>query len=121
MGTSYTFGQAAEQLVCEHIHNRGGSILVRRWLCKVGEIDLIAHFGAELRFVEVKGRSHKSWDSAGLEAVGFIKQKKLCRAALMFLQSHPEYQAAGCHFDVALVSKKPLALLLYLEDAFGCR
>jgi putative endonuclease len=120
MGTNYNFGQAAEQLVAAHIQNQGGKILTRRWLCKVGEIDLIAELGGELRFIEVKGRSGKNWDSGGLEAIGFTKQRKLCRAAQVFLQAHPEYQAVVCHFDVALVSKKPLQLQLYLEDAFSC-
>ncbi|MBC7882162.1 MAG: YraN family protein [Anaerolineae bacterium] len=120
MGTSYSFGQAAEQVVATYLQSRGGKILTRRWLCKVGEIDLIADLGGELHFVEVKGRSGKNWDSGGLEAVGITKQRKLCRAAQVFLQAHPEYQSAACHFDVALVCKKPLQLQLYLEDAFGC-
>jgi putative endonuclease len=120
MGTNYSFGQAAEQLVAAHIQGQGGKILTRRWLCKVGEIDLIAELNGELRFIEVKGRSSKNWDSGGLEAVGFTKQRKLCRAAQVFLQAHLEYQAVICHFDVALVGKKPLQLQLYLEDAFSC-
>lgn len=120
MGTDYNFGQAAEQIVAGYLQNQGGKILIRRWLCKVGEIDLIADLGGELHFVEVKGRSGKNWDSGGLEAVGLTKQRKLCRAAQVFLQLHSEYRSAGCHFDVALVRKKPLQLQTYLEDAFIC-
>jgi hypothetical protein len=45
MGTSYNFGQAAEQVVAIYLQSRGGKIMTRRWLCKVGEIDLIAELG----------------------------------------------------------------------------
>ncbi|AGY57625.1 YraN family protein [Gloeobacter kilaueensis] len=111
----------AETLVAGWLAASGGLILARRWRCRGGEIDLVARSGALLLFVEVKARSQGSWDSAGLEAVGATKRRRISRAAELYLIAHPDQARLACRFDVALVAIAPgghLQITSYIEAAF---
>lgn len=118
---THTFALAAEALVAEQLICLGGTIIARRWRCRGGEIDLVVRSAEWLLFVEVKARSRGNWDSDGLEAVGAIKRRRLCRAARLFLQEHPKLAGLACRFDVALVRRDRqggLHLQAYLSGAF---
>jgi putative endonuclease len=138
-------GRLGEQLVSQWLEERDWQVLHRRWLCRWGEIDLIAQAkqSSTIAFVEIKTRSTGNWDLEGILAINARKQAKICRTAALFLSKYPHFAELNCRFDVALVScrKNPLSyasnldikaidkissseyflsLHNYLENAFFC-
>ena len=113
-------GDWAEALVADYLREHGYRIDVSKYRCRFGEIDLIAHDGATLCFVEVKARSNLRY---GLprEYVTYAKREKLRAAALHYLAEHdPD---ALCRFDVAEVytdrERTPEHTHIeYIENAF---
>ena len=98
-------GNAGENLVAELLKANGWQIVATQWRCRWGELDIVARDRTWLIFVEVKTRSHNSWDEGGLLAIATQKQRKLGRAALEFLKQHPDLANLDCRFDIALVQK----------------
>lgn len=130
-------GMQGEEVVAQWLHEQGAKILHRRWHCRWGELDIIAQWGQELVFAEVKTRSAGNWDGNGLLAISSRKQEKLRSAAALFLAESGEFSEWGCRFDVALVycgslgerveraiappviyPNYQLAIVDYLQDAF---
>lgn len=113
-------GDWGEAQVAAYLRERGYRILVSKYHCRFGEIDLIAHDGKMLCFIEVKLRSNLSF---GLprEYVTASKQEKLRTTAEYYLATHdPD---AYCRFDVAEVyTDKELTpentRIEYIENAF---
>lgn len=92
-------GNKYESRAAAFLQDNGLEILARNFLCKVGELDLVCSQDRELIFVEVRYRSHQSYGGA-LESITRNKQRKLIRAAQVYLQRHPVYQNWPCRFDV---------------------
>ncbi len=117
-------GDAGEGWVRRYLVQQGWRILAQQWRCRWGELDLVASRAGVLAFVEVKTRSPGSWDQVGLLAVGIPKQRRLIRAAQVFLSQHPHLSDLFCRFDVALVESQAsqegmgYSLVEYLEGAF---
>ena len=99
--------QIAEQYLIERKHAR---ILARNFTVRGGEIDLVAEIDGVIAFVEVKLRQHGD----AHEAIGYAKQKRLSRAALVFLQ---RYHLMDCtsRFDAVLIQPEGIE---YIERAF---
>ncbi len=98
-GASGNKGEAFEDRAASWLCQRGLSILARNFRCRCGEIDLIARDGKHLVFVEVRARSNPRYVSAAA-SVDARKQRRLLRAAQVFLQRHPELARLPCRFDV---------------------
>ncbi|MFH2062704.1 MAG: YraN family protein [bacterium] len=79
-------GLAGERIAARYLRRHGYRIVERRWSCRFGEIDLVAEFGDEVVFVEVKTRSGTGY-GGGLAAVGFRKSARLRAAVYSYLQS----------------------------------
>jgi len=77
-------GERGERTAASFLKKKGMRIIVRNYRGPGGEIDLIARDGETLVFVEVKTR--KSGTPA--EAVDEEKQRRISRAALVFLKKH---------------------------------
>lgn len=73
--------------------------MTRNFRSRHGEIDLVMLDGACLVFIEVRYRAGRSIvDAAG--TVDAVKQRKLIRAAKMFLACNRHYREQTCRFDV---------------------
>ena len=92
-------GEQAENTAAGWLTAMGLVILQRNFRCRCGEIDIIAREGEVLVFVEVRLRSHPGF--AGAHAsVDPRKQRRLIRAAQVYLQRHPRWAGNPCRFDV---------------------
>lgn len=87
----------AEALLREN-HYR---ILARNYRTRLGEIDIIARDSDTVCFIEVKTR-HSDRFGSPKEAIGPDKQKRMGRAALLFLKEH-KLMDHKARFDVVSV------------------
>jgi len=94
-------GIAGEDLACQELEKRGYEIVARRYRVETGEIDIIAHDGPTLVFVEVKARASHEFGSAA-EAVTPGKQRKLVRLAHEYVAKH-QIRECPCRFDVVAI------------------
>ncbi len=58
MLTAYEFGKQAERRVVDYLSRNGFVVIALRYKAGRGEIDIVAHEGEQLVFVEVKARRH---------------------------------------------------------------
>ncbi len=98
-------GQTGEDMAVVFLKNEGYSILERNYRCRYGEIDIIAMDKGSIVFVEVKQRGSDLFGSPE-DAIGRIKQKKISRVALNYLQekSMPDHNS---RFDVVGIYLAP--------------
>lgn len=99
-------GRLAETLVAQWLQQQAWQIVVQRWHCRWGELDIVAIDPTTqpcLVFVEVKARSRGNWDADGLLAIDAAKQRKLLQTAQLFLADSPQLETLPCRFDVAAV------------------
>lgn len=92
-------GEDYESRSAALLEHYGFRIIARRYRCRVGEIDLVAHDEQQLIFVEVRARRHSSHGGAAA-SVDKRKQCKLIRCAALFLSRHPQWKTLPCRFDV---------------------
>ena len=79
------------------LERQGYRIAQRNAVNKAGEIDVVAYDGEVLCFVEIKARATDEYGAA-IEAVTPRKQRRLVRAASLYLALNPV--DAPCRFDV---------------------
>ena len=94
-----TTGQRAEAVAAAYLREHGLYLLDRNYRCKLGEIDLVMREGELLVFVEVRYRSSGRFGHA-VQTVDLNKQRKLTRAARMFLLTNQIPATTRCRFDV---------------------
>ncbi|QFT29079.1 YraN family protein [Roseibium porphyridii] len=109
-------GLAAETWAAWYLRLTGWRILKRRYKTKAGEIDLIAKKRKTVAFVEVKARKTRD---AALEAVTPASQKRIAKAAKIFVSQHPKAGFFTLRFDIVVV--RPWALPERIENAFEAR
>ena len=95
-------GGKAEKLAAEFLQRQGYSIVQRNYLCRLGEIDLIARDRETLVFVEVRMRNGAAFGSA-LESITPHKKKRIIAAAKHFLMELG--REPYCRFDVIAVDE----------------
>ncbi|MBO5997586.1 MAG: YraN family protein [Alphaproteobacteria bacterium] len=116
---SYVTGHDAERQACDYLKKKGYRFVEKNVHTQHGiganELDLIMTDKKTLVFVEVKKRIKLS-DAA--EAVNTRVQKRLYRAAQIFIAKHPEYQNNDCRFDVVLITpdQEPVHLKNVIEE-----
>ncbi|MEM7583524.1 MAG: YraN family protein [Acidobacteriota bacterium] len=111
-------GQLGEDAAVEWLQQqRGYRILDRNVTSRVGELDVVAIDGETLCFVEIKARSSKTYGAA-VEAVTAAKQRRVARAASLYLARRPF--EGPCRFDVlALDSEDDGWRYTLVQDAFS--
>ncbi|NJL99998.1 MAG: YraN family protein [Synechococcaceae cyanobacterium RM1_1_27] len=113
-------GDSGEELVAHHLLSQHWQIVAQQWRCRWGELDVVAHKGSTLAFVEVKTRAvadgiplhlaQQFRDPSGLGAIGSRKREKIIKTAQAFLATHPGWTEWHCRFDIALVQHRDPAL-----------
>lgn len=114
--TTRTRGFAAEDLAARYLEDHGYRIVERNFLCKLGEIDIIAYHNDELVFVEVRsGKKGNLVDP--IYSINYSKQKKIIRAASLYLAkkfSTPPF----ARFDVVVVTLGAIPNVELIPNAF---
>lgn len=90
-------GAAGEEAAEAFLRLSGYRIVARNVRTKGGELDLVALDGETLCFIEIKARATQEYGRA-IEAVGPQKQRRLTKAALLFLARNRSERP--CRFDV---------------------
>lgn len=93
-------GRNGEGIAVQLLSERGYRIVCLNWRYKHLEIDIVAEDGDQLVFVEVKTRSDSRFGMP-YEAVDWVKQGRLARAADRYIAAH-RYQGE-VRFDIVSV------------------
>ncbi len=110
-------GDLAEQMVVDYLEGLGYRILDRNFVCKPGELDIVAMHGDELVFFEVRSKhSVNTVDPA--YSVNQTKQKKIVKAALTYMGSR-FHAPCPMRFDVAVVDMTGTRTVELIPNAFG--
>ena len=113
-------GALGEQLAAEHLERLGYRIVGRNYRTRWGELDLIAHDGRLLAFVEVKTRRASGGAGSPFEAVDRRKQAQVRRIAAGWLTEVSDRpRADDLRFDVIGVTVDGGGQLLELEHREG--
>ena len=107
-------GAQREEQVCAYLLSEGVRIEERNFRCRQGEIDIIGYDRGCLVFFEVKYRSSRKSGSAA-EAVGFAKQRKICRVADYYRVIHRLGDDKPIRFDVVAIDGEELR---WIKNAF---
>jgi len=110
---AFNFGLTAEDRAAEHLSAQGFAITARRWRCPAGEIDIVAHRGDLLIFVEVKARARL--DDAAY-SVSQRQKRRIAAAAAGWLAANPGDAMRDMRFDAILLT--PNAPPEHIEGAF---
>ncbi len=110
------FGNNGEDEVVKDLENKSFTVIIRNYLKKWGEIDIIALKEGKLHFIEVKTVSMRG-DWKPEENVHAYKLSKMGRTIETFLMEHPEYHRYDWCCDVACVYRiGERAEIEYIED-----
>lgn len=118
MGGNKALGAFGEDLAAKYLEDNGYKVLERNFGSRTGEIDIIALDGDTVVFIEVKTRTGERFGMPS-EAVSFLKQKKLVKTALYYMQTRRllDYMS---RFDVIeiVVDEENNRQINLIRDAF---
>ncbi|EPF77154.1 YraN family protein [Acinetobacter rudis] len=92
-------GQWAELEAAQRLQVAGFEVVAHNYYSRYGEIDLIALQRQQLIFVEVKARTVSQYATA-VETISLVKQVKIIKTALSYLQAQPRLLEYDLRFDV---------------------
>jgi putative endonuclease len=110
-------GKKGEEIAHRFLKNKGYRIIERNYVCKMGEVDIIAREKDTFVFIEVKTRRSTAFGPPQM-AVDQRKQEQLSRAALYFLKAK-RLEGVKARFDVVAILLGPEGEEINLiRDAF---
>ena len=110
-------GKEGEEIAIRFLKKNGYKIIERNYVCKMGEMDIIAREKDTLVFVEVKTRTSTAFGPPQL-AVNSAKQMQLSKVALYFLKEK-QLEDTNARFDVVAILLGPKGKEIELiKDAF---
>ena len=113
-------GKKGEEVARQFLKKNGYRILVNNYVCKLGEIDIIARERDTLAFIEVKTRTSSLFGPPQL-SVTPSKQMQLSKAALCFLKEK-KLENVKARFDVVAIILGPKGEEIELiKDAFDSK
>lgn len=99
-------GDKGEKIAVKKLKNLGYKILERNYnVPRTGEIDIVAMQGEYLVFAEVRLRKNAEY-GAPAETVDAFKQRKLVKAALMYMKEK-NLTSHSARFDVVSITGNP--------------
>ncbi len=108
-------GDSFEELAVKYLIKKGYFIIERNFQVRQAEIDIIARDNNTIVFVEVKYR-RGSGSGHPLEAVTLQKQRKICKAALFYMNRNKISPDNTCiRFDVIGILGEEIT---HIENAF---
>lgn len=112
-------GRHTERLAELHLTSCGLTSVARNYRCRQGEIDLVMLDGGTLVFIEVRYRRPNRFARA-CATVDANKQRKLARAAAVYLSRHSAFRDHPVRFDVVGMDGPNFEKfeLQWLKDAF---
>jgi putative endonuclease len=105
-------GRYGEELAARHLAEQGYEIVTRNWRCDRGELDLVAHTGDCLAFVEVRTRRGRRLGTPE-ESITPAKQARLIDLAMAYLQEHA--WAGDWRIDVVAIEMDRRGRLLRMD------
>ncbi len=110
-------GRKGEEVALRFLKKKGYRIIETNYVCKLGEMDLIAKEKDTLVFIEVKTRTSMQFGPPQLAVTNF-KQRQLSKVALNFLKEK-KLEDVKARFDVVaiLLSQKGEEIEL-IKNAF---
>lgn len=113
-------GKRGEAIAIRFLKEKGYRILLTNYICKMGEMDIIAQDKDTLVFIEVKTRTSTAFGPPQL-AVNSTKQVQLSKVALYFLKER-RLEDVKARFDVVAILLKPKEEVIELiKDAFDLK
>lgn len=103
MEQRYEIGKKGEDYATKYLEEKGYQIIQRNFMCKQGEIDIIAKEKEEYVFIEVKTRQNLHYGMPS-EAVTTKKQKHIWNATKYYIYSH-KLENQYIRFDIIEVYK----------------
>jgi len=97
------FGDKLEDFAAKQLTSEGLKIISQNYLCKMGEVDIIARDKNDLVFIEVRYRKSEQYGGS-LASVDQKKQRRISMAASHYLQKHNLTNKTACRFDVFAVT-----------------
>ena len=94
-------GKKGEEVALRFLQKKGYRIIETNYVCKIGEMDLIAKEKDTLVFIEVKTRTSTIFGPPHL-AVTQFKQRQLSKVALNFLKEK-KLEDVKARFDVVAI------------------
>ena len=114
MKETYETGLWGEAAAADYLTGKYGMVLLEhRFRTKCGEIDLIMADGKTVVFIEVKARKTGERGS-GLSAVNLQKQKRITRAAMIYLMQN-QWMRRPVRFDLVEVREEEM---IHIRNAF---
>jgi putative endonuclease len=98
-------GDCLEEKAVSYLCSLGLKIIAQNYLCKMGEVDIIAREESTLVFIEVRYRKDNHFGGSAF-SVNLRKQKRIAKAAAHYLQSHRLTNKIACRFDVMAIEGK---------------
>jgi putative endonuclease len=113
-------GDQAETLALQYLELQGLRPVERNYRCRLGEIDLVMLDADYLVFVEVRYRSGRRLVPA-VQTVDYFKQRKLGRAAEMYLARGRAHSDRKARFDVVGIDRdlNGEIRIEWIRDAFS--
>jgi putative endonuclease len=113
-------GKRGEQIARQYLEEKGYTILITNFRCRVGEIDIIAKDRHMVVFVEVRTVTSNKYGPA-YNTVTYRKQRQVKRAALFYISKH-NLVNTQFRFDVIGITLNPktgVHNLDHIENAFA--
>ena len=111
-------GELAENAAYEYLLARGLKPVSRNYRVPIGEIDIIMQDNDDIVFIEVRFRKNDHFGD-GADSVTKIKQNKIYKTALYFIQKHSKLSGYNFRFDVVSISLTDNQFVIdWIDDAF---
>ena len=110
-------GTFYEREAVKYLQDQGVRILEMNYQSRQGEIDIIGYDNTCLVFFEVKARNSTRFGFAA-EAVGSVKQKKICRTADYYRMRHHISGFEEIRYDCIVIEQGNIT---WIKNAFEHR